>query len=312
MYAGTADANPNPSTDYLAKPIRRCIAKGDVHVKHIKVARSAQPKGSKPGKSGMAALQLLVCYDYYQVYYDNTGAEVGRDFLYSDCPDGGGDTGGSGGGGGASGGGGGGPSAGDGQSELPADAVLVLPPDKPIANFQEYIKCFTTSQGATFTLYVRQPKPGTDDTWAGSIEDPDVGHTFISITQNGITRVFGFYPTSNKAFFDDGPSIMGNNSQDPYSIKVTTAISQTSLINLLTYINSHSSFWYKLQDYNCTDFAIGAATAVGLTLPNATGFCGQGDCKNPGVLGQNMRTMPLPTGATRSLAGTSPANAGGC
>ena len=69
---------------------------------------------------------------------------------------------------------------------------------------------------------------------------------------------------------------------------------------------------YKLTNYNCTDFGIGAAEAAGLHLPDSYGSWGIGDGSNPGTLGQNMRTMPLPAGATRTLSDTAPANAGGC
>lgn len=288
------------------------IARGDVHMKHKKVLLAKQGKTDVPTPGGAKTLKVAqpVCYDYYTVYYDNTGTEVGRDFLYSDCPDTGigssGGSGGSGGGGGSEGGGASSPSG------LSPDAILALPPDKPINNLREYLKCFTASQGATFTIYARQPKAGKPDAWSGNPVDPNVGHTFISITQNGITRVVGFYPTSKKSYAEDGPSIMGDNSQAPYSVQITTTISPTSLANLLNYINSHSGYNYRLYNYNCTDFAVEAAGVVGLMLPDPTGSYGLGECSTPGMLGQGMRTMPLPAGATRSLAGTSPANAGGC
>lgn len=209
---------------------------------------------------------------------------------------------------GSSGGGATGPSAGT----LSPTTVLVASPDKPVQDVREYLKCITASQGATFTVYARQPRPGTTDTWAGTLRNPDVGHTFISITQNGITRVLGFYPTSEKAIVDDGPSIMGDNSQEAYSVSITTTLSPAQLASLLAYINAHSSDTYSLNNYNCTDFGIGAAGTVGLSLPDTYGSWGIGGGSTPGTLGQDMRTMPLPAGATRTLSGTSPANAGGC
>ena len=285
-------------------------------MKQEKFLSPAPTKANQKGADEVTTFLPAACYDYYLVYYDNTGAEVGRDFLYSDCSghiddvSGGG---GGGGGGGDGGSGGGGDDGGDaGTGAMSPTAVVVVPPDKPINNIREFLKCFTTSQGATFTVYVKQPYPGRPDTWRGPIDDPDVGHTFISITQNGITRVLGFYPTSNKAIFDEGPGIMGDNSYHTYSESITIAISSDKLNNLLTYIYTNSSNTYNLPNYNCTDFGIGAAAAAGLTLPDTYGSWGMGGGSTPGTLGQNMRVLPLPAGATRTFSGTAPSKAGGC
>ncbi len=294
---------PNPTT----KPEIKSVL--------LKEAKSTSNtlKGAVSGGNGGFASQRtlpIVCYNYYTVYYDNTGAEVGRDFLYSDCPV---DDGNSGGGGeGGVGGGSGGGFGSGGTSGLSPTTVLVAPPNIPVTDIRQFLKCFNTSQSAMFSVYARQPRPGTPTTWASSSSGPDVGHTFVSITQNGITRVFGFYPISDKAILDDGPGIFGDNGQTKYSIKITTTISQGDLNSLLTYIYSHSNNNYSLTDYNCTDFGIGAAGAAGLTLPDTYGNWGIGGGSTPGTLGQDMRTMPLPTGASRTLSGVSPTNTGGC
>lgn len=243
--------------------------------------------------------------------YDSSGTEVGRDFIYTTCPSDGGSTGGGSTGGSSDGGG----SSGEGTSTSSAispTTVLVIPPDTPVNNIQEYLKCFTASQSATFTVYAEQPRPGKPDTWAASTSGPKVGHTFISITQDGITRVLGFYPTSPKALIDDGPGIIGDDSHHAYSVSITTTLSPATLNSLLTYIYANSSNTYVLPDYNCTDFGIGAAGATGLTLPDTYGSWGMSGGSTPGTLGQDMRTMSLPAGATRTLSGTAPNNAGGC
>ena len=56
-----------------------------------------------------------------------------------------------------------------------------------------YLYCFNLNSGAVFTIYADQPTPNSSTAWSG-ITTPDVGHTFISIKQNGITRVLRFYP----------------------------------------------------------------------------------------------------------------------
>jgi uncharacterized membrane protein YgcG len=142
---------PTPTT--TASRFADAIARGEVHSQREKVHPTKQAPSGEPSKAGVPGAKLAqqTCYDYYLVYYDNTGAEVGRDFLYSDCPDGGGDVGSGGGGGsgggdgGGSSGGGGGSSTGPSTTALSPNTILVIPPDKPISNFQQYIKCFTAS-----------------------------------------------------------------------------------------------------------------------------------------------------------------------
>src|SRR5690606_38206574 len=63
-----------------------------------------------------------------------------------------------------------------------------------INDITDYLKCFDLTQPATFTIYADQPTPNDNDSWAGNMTDPDVGHTFISIRQGNIRRVVGYYP----------------------------------------------------------------------------------------------------------------------
>ena len=262
-----------------------------------------QPLRMAPGPAGPDT-----CYDYYLVGYDNTGVQVIHDFLYSSCTGGipGAGGGWGGGGGNTTGGGGGG-----GGGMLTPTRVLVVAPDKPVNNIQQFLKCFTANQSATLTVYARQPVPGSNATWS---LNGGVGHTFISISQNGITRVFGFYPTSGVSIIRNAMGMFGDNSQTPYTVSITTTITGTNLNNLLQYTYANSSSTYDLNNYNCTDFGIGAAAAAGLHLPDTYGVwgAGYGGGSNPGNLGQDMSTMSLPPGAQRGPAGTSPSNNGGC
>ena len=95
-------------------------------------------RGSARPKAGARARKLLqtTCYDYYQVYYDNLGHQVGRDFLYSDCEEGGGPTGDENGGtwgGGSSG------ADNDDPNVLSPITVLIVPPDKSVTNLKQVI-----------------------------------------------------------------------------------------------------------------------------------------------------------------------------
>ena len=213
-----------------------------------------------------------------------------------------------GGGTGGNGGSGGGDS--DDTNTITATTVLVVPPDIPVTDIKQYLKCFDTNQPATLTVYARQPSPGTTDTWS---INGGVGHSFISISQNGITRVFGFYPTSKVAIASDSPGIFGDNSQTAYTVSISKQIFGGNLYSLLQYTYVKANATYSLPIYNCTDFAIGAAAAAGLNLPDTWGQWGViSGGSNPGNFGQDINTMPLPAGTQRGGGGISPANTGRC
>lgn len=208
------------------------------------------------------------------------------------------------------GGGGGGSST---SMQLTSTMVLVNRPDVPVTNIKQYLKCFDTNQPATLTVYARQPVQGTNDTYAFRNLKPDVGHSFISITQNGITRVMGFYPTSPLSIFVTATGIFGDNSQTAYTAKASMLINGGNLYSLLQYIYSTDGKNYDLQTYNCIDFAIQAAHAAGVDLPDTWGrWGGIGGGSNPGSLGNDLIEKPLPATVEKGGAGTSPSNKGTC
>lgn len=70
---------------------------------------------------------------------------------------------------------------------------------------------------------------------------------------------------------------------------------------------------YDLNTYNCTDFAIAIGNLAGLNLSDSYGSWPGGGGSNPGQLGQNIRTMSLPTNARRQTTGANSAsNTGTC
>ena len=248
------------------------------------------------------------CYDYYLVGYDNTGAQVVHDYLFSS-----GNCLGNlnlninwGGGGGtpATGGGGGGANG-----TLTPTTVLVVPPTTPVVSIQQYLKCFNVNQAATLTIYVKQAVTGTTATYNGT----DVGHAFISLSQNGTTRVFGFYPSSNAVVLFPVTRVFGDDSQHDYDVSITTTIPPASLNNILNYTYNYTSN-YSLQHNNCVNFVIGAGAQLNWGLPNTQGtWVGVFSGSNPGNFGEDMRTMTLPSGVSRNLTGgTAPSNAGSC
>ena len=193
---------------------------------------------------------------------------------------------------------------------LSAITVVVIPPDKPVNNVREFLKCFDAKQAATLTIYVKQAVAGTRDTYSGT----DVGHAFISLSQNGITRVFGFYPTSDATIIMPVTSVFGDDSRHGYDVSITTTIPPASLNNILNYTYGYTSNQYSLQNNNCINYSIGIGAQLGWGLPDTKGvWLGVFEGSNPGDFGEDMRTMTLPSGVYRNLTGgTAPSNLGGC
>ncbi len=256
----------------------------------ISVKETRQPYRVEPG-----------CQEIWNVYYNTlTGAVVSEEYQYTDCS-------GSGSGGindsgsGASGSG----SHGGSIGTLAPNVILAAPPTNQIANISDHLKCYDRTQGATFSVYAAQPRPGTRQTWSGNMLSPNVGHTFVSITQGGITRVMGFYPALGISPLNpSGPSVLSDDSDHDYSVRINFTLTPSQLANLLAYISAYPGA-YDLNNYNCTDFGIGASGAAGFPLPATDGSWGPGPNhgRNPGGLGQDMRLMPLPSGASRDLQG---------
>src|SRR5205814_1581711 len=91
---------------------------------------------------------------------------------------------------------GGGGGTGDDYSDIVTywqNSVIIddAPNESIITDIYAYLNCFNLNSGAVVTIYVDQPAANSRSTWAGSIQDPDVGHTFISIQQGDITRLVG-------------------------------------------------------------------------------------------------------------------------
>lgn len=178
---------------------------------------------------------------------------------------------------------------------------------------KEETKCFDKSKSAVLTIYVQQPNENTRDKMGTN----SVGHTFVGIQQGGIQRVLGFYPDSpNASLISSQKSELHDNSNTQYHVSISIEIDAGKLLNVISYINSYPKM-YNLNNYNCSDFAIGVAAKGGLNLPKTTGtyeaiivsFKG----RNPGDLGQDIRDMSAPYGATiNTTKGNAPKKKGGC
>ena len=184
---------------------------------------------------------------------------------------------------------------------------IVLGPDIKIDNINTFLNCLNTSQPAVLTVYCMQPVANSpvanDHTF--------VGHTFISITQGTHKKVIGFYPVSNYIMpgNETGQGVLGNDTNQPYNVRVTTTISSTQLQSIKNYIINHAHSTYNLDTYNCTDFAIEVGNLGGLSLPDSYGTWTGGGGSNPGALGQHIRGMSGPGITINSALGSNYFNA---
>lgn len=202
-------------------------------------------------------------------------------------------------------------STGGGNDSSENAPAFVDSPDDPIENMEEFLDCFDSSQGAKFTIYAEQPDPENPnrDIWMGN-----VGHAFISIEQNGHIVTFGFYPAVGIGLLGNTTGTMGMDQNHNYHVSATINISASVLSTLLNHSVNFSNSAYNLQNINCTSFALSSANIVGFTIPlsECIGQYGIGQSgASPARLGEYMRDMDLPSGATINTdGGTSPSDNG--
>lgn len=231
------------------------------------------------------------------------------------------ETGDGGGGGGLpppSGGGGG--SGGSSSTGVNPDAELFIPSHdgEIIVNINDYLKCYSSTKGKmTLTIYVDQPKPGKRDTWSGVVTQPDVGHTFIGINQNGVTRILGFYPSEAVSLKNpEKGAALVDDSKHEYNVSISYEVSTDKISQLLSAIKNYRKT-YNLNSFNCTNFAMEMSAKAGVTLPSTIGewgnfIVGSGKGNNPGDMGEDLRKFNS-TGVTKKTNyGIAPSNSGTC
>jgi len=183
-----------------------------------------------------------------------------------------------------------------------------------ITNIDDYLKCFDESLGATVTVYVDQPTANSNATWSGSTNSPEVGHTFISISQGGITRTLGYYPEGGikPMISNSAPGILVDDSEHPYDVSISRSLTPGQLTSLLISIKNPIAT-YNLDNNNCSDFSLSLANSRGFNLPDTQGTWPGGGGTNPGNLGQDIRAMSSTSGSTIDASGgDAPLNSGTC
>ncbi|MCC9018719.1 MULTISPECIES: hypothetical protein [Flavobacterium] len=186
-----------------------------------------------------------------------------------------------------------------------SDDILLNAPQeaKKIANRQDYFKNFNLNSEGTLHVYVDQPIANKSDAYDGMV-NPEVGHTFLAIEQNGIVRVIGYYPSNGvNPFTSPGSSpAYLNDSGHSYDVRISKTLTASQLSEVISKITNYSG-QYNLNTNNCSDFAQQIAATGGLKLPNTDGSWPGGGGTNPGNLGQDIRNMALPSGASIKTTG---------
>lgn len=203
--------------------------------------------------------------------------------------------------------------------KINGEDILVVP-DEPITDMADYLSCFDTSQPATITLYADQPVAGKHNLFDGF----NVGHAFISIKQGTKIKTLGFYPvigsqsvlpntlTLDPNDFISVEGVFKNNEEHTYDVSLTIPINASQLSNTINGIVSvaENNPQYNLGSINCTDVAILIIESnTNVTIPSCESPRPFWDGQTPGTLGEIIRTLPLPNGATRNTTGgTAPTN----
>ncbi|PRB00677.1 hypothetical protein CQ046_17775 [Chryseobacterium sp. MYb7] len=166
--------------------------------------------------------------------------------MYGQCNNGGG----SGNSGGGSGGGGG------GNGTPTISLTPPLPPDTPISDINDFLKCFDTSKPANLTVYA-----------AKMFSSSPSGHAFISITQGSNTMTYGFYPKNSGLEQIIGPGQMGNDSGHAYTTAWNIGnITPAQLQEIIKTSSAFANTSYDLRFNNCVDFAIIVLNNVGINM----------------------------------------------
>jgi hypothetical protein len=217
---------------------------------------------------------------------------------------------------------------GSGLNILGAKMIIIPGGDNIIGNISDYLKCFTNIAGNGYsyniTVCVSQPVPGTRQTWgytgsgSSATGNPvSVGHTFLILKESGpsgdIVRNVGFYPRDAVSpVSPSAPGELDNDQNHQYNISVTIPVTGSGFFNILNYLSGSTDFIYDLNTNNCTTFALQAMRMDGINLPATVGHWPDGSGYDPGDLGEDLRSMTLSAGMTRSTNGLAHPNLGTC
>ena len=192
------------------------------------------------------------------------------------------------------------------------EVPVIYRPDHPISDNKCFFSTVDLNKGATLTIYVDEPNPGTGNVKKGL----NVGHTFIGITQGENQYTYGFYPnvpgirTIGNGNF---PSVLGKDDGHTFSVSFSAEISPEQLQKIVELSQKSYGRQYNLSYSNCTDFAISVANLANITLPYCKGTWIGGGGSAPGVLGKALRDSTTFKNKINTDGGKAPASKGnGC
>jgi hypothetical protein len=227
-----------------------------------------------------------MCYDVYWV--TTTGGMEFWDYTYTYCDD----PWSGGGGGGGENPGGGGTEPGSYVETPPAEPTVGNddPNAVPIPDIDFFLRCFSINHPAKITIYVDQPVNGS----AIPADGANVGHTWMTIEQNGIFRSVGFYPNGvTNPWAPTEDSQLKDNGGKAWDVSASFDVSADELASLLNFVENQTPSVYDLNSFNCTDFAVEAFGAMGIDLPANESSWPNGGGLCPGRFGEDLRTMDI-------------------
>jgi len=200
----------------------------------------------------------------------------------------------------------------DEEKEEKEEAPVIYRPDHPISDNKCFFSTVDLNKGATLTIYVDEPIPGTGEVVKGL----NVGHTFIGITQGENQYTYGFYPNvpGYKTVTNDNfSSVLGKDDRHTFSVSFSAEISPEQLQKIIDLSKKSYGRQYNLSYSNCTDFAISVANLANITLPYCKGTWKGGGGSAPGVLGKALRDSNTFKNKINTDGGKAPASKGnGC
>ena len=192
------------------------------------------------------------------------------------------------------------------------EVPVIYRPTHPISDNKCFFSTVDLNKGATLTIYVDEPNPGTGDVKKGI----NVGHTFIGITQGQNQYTYGFYPNvpGYKTLANDNvSSVLGKDNEHIFSVSISAEVTPEQLQKIIELSQKSYTRQYNLSYSNCTDFAISVANLANITLPYCKGTWTGGGGSAPGVLGKALRDSSTFKNKINTDGGKAPASKGnGC
>jgi len=144
-------------------------------------------------------------------------------------------------------------------------------------------------------VHIQQPKSGKPKIF---IKLNKVGHTFVTLIKYNsdstyVARTFGFYPDkesflSATPLFPSADPLFKNDEKHDWDEVVGKFISKRRFQKILLLVKQYNSRPYNLNNNNCTDFGLDAATIGGINILDTYGKWPLGRGNNPATAGMSV------------------------